>query len=202
MKQAWLALASAFALTAAAAHAQEDAGVGDEEGATVAPAPSTPEMAPVKPHPKAPLPPFKPHKSPPFDPVKDARYRGLIGFGVMLEVGGVAALITSSVLAINAAFPGDIGECGDDSGDPETGACEEDLAAEAKRNRTAAWVLMPVGVVAVIVGAPMIAAAAYGHRRQKRFKRLQEAQPHLAGLSVTLQMDGAAAGGLTLSGSF
>jgi len=214
MRHFWIALVPTFFLMAATAHAQEDAGVGEAEGETAdasdaasaspegAPPPVLPaSVAPaVIPAPRQRVAPLK------YDAAEDARYRAAITFGVMLEVGGVAALVSSVAFAFSAGFNGYGygGGCGDEV-DESQNDCEENLEEESKRYRTAAWVLLPVGVVAIAVGIPVIIHGAKGHKQQKHllWNNAVSGAPHLTALALTtFPSRGGAAGGLTLSGSF
>jgi len=190
MRHIGLALVPAFALVAATANAQEDAGVADAEDAVADPADAgvaANEDAP----PTADS--FAPQIDPKFRAATAKRYEMMLGSGVMLEVVGVAALITSFSFAMGAAFA--FNNCNIEG---QFAGCEEEAAKHKKRDRTVAWVALPVGIVAIAVGTPLLVRGARGHKRQK-----SRGTARLDGLWISASPSrGGPSGGLILSGSF
>ena len=218
MKQAWIAIAPILLFVSVTAHAQEDAGVDNAEGVATEPAPGTNNVTKLDTgeepergwrarvrrqreidalHAAMAI---EGHE---YSRKNDASYVFWITGGALLEVGGVAALISSYMFGWIARSGGGGFYDGCDAFLDEE--CAESDEREEKRARTNAWVLLSVGLVAVAVGIPLIIKGAKGHKRQKLLKRKAE-------ILGTVRLDGltfaaypsrnGSAGGLMLSGSF
>jgi hypothetical protein len=205
MRSAGTVAALIVLLSGAAIHAQEDAGAADSEGDADAGVVATAVVPPPTPTPAVlPAPAVVQSRTLPpsgvsgYSAVKDARYRGAIAGGVLLEVGGAASLVSAFMVGVLSAFSG-IGCGGEDE------ECKEESTKEGERQRTTALVLAPVGLVLVAVGIPAIICGYRGHKRQNYLKSredLGDRSPR-PGLSVAIHFNrDAGGGGLMLSGSF
>jgi len=194
MRSSSIAIALVVLLSGATIHAQDDAGVGDAEGEADAGIAATEDEPPAA---GAIIPPIDPK----FRAATDRRYEIMAVSGVILEVVGVAALVVSFSFAMGALFA--FNNCNVES---QVVGCEERAAKTEKRDRTVAWVAMPVGVVAVAVGTPLLVKGARGHHRlRKLLGRKAEilGTAHLTGLLLTMfSSRESTASGLMLSGSF
>jgi hypothetical protein len=116
-------------------------------------------------------------------------------------VVGVGALVVSFSFAMGALFA--FNSCNVEG---QVAGCEERAAKDKKRDRTVAWVTLPVGVVAVAIGTPLLINGARRHHRlQKRLGGKAEIMgtAHLTGLTlVTFPAREGTSGGLMLSGAF
>jgi hypothetical protein len=220
MKAAGIASALLSLLACGVAHAQAGAGAwaveiatGDDadagiEAAETASAPpvTAPTAAPAAP--RAYVSPVIPAQtkarqlhadSAAYSPVEDARYKGAIAGGIILEVGGAGAIISSGVYFILSAWP-NMG-CGH-----ETDECREESEKDEERFRTTGIVLASIGLAAVAVGIPLIVYGHRGHRRQKALRLsgrepTGSLRPPPLVLAFSSAEDGRG-GGLVLSGTF
>ena len=187
MRSAGFAIALSVLLAGAAIQAQDDAGVGDAEG----------EIADAS---DAGV-----DEGQEYSAAEDARYEQMVIGGGALEVVGGGALIASLIVAAHAVFDGGFLPCSGSKSEAQANVCKEKIEENRRQDRIAAWVLVPVGFVAIIGGIPLIVKGTKGRERQMLLKRKDEilGKPHLTGLHLTMfSSRESTAGGLMMSGSF